>query len=185
MIIGITGPAGAGKGVVVEYLAKQKGYTHFSVREFLTQQLKAAGKPINRDNMIALANEMRKEHGPAYIIEQLYSEALPHKYAIIESIRAVGEVTALREKGSFRLLAVTAEQHIRYKRIVKRNSSTDAVTFDTFAAQEAAEMENEDSYKQNIKACMEMADIKLDNNGTFAELYTQVDAALEEHNETA
>lgn len=39
IIIGITGTLGAGKGTVVEYL-KTKGFKHFSVREFLTQEIK-------------------------------------------------------------------------------------------------------------------------------------------------
>jgi dephospho-CoA kinase len=39
MIIGITGTLGAGKGKIVEFL-KEKGFEHYSVREYLTQEIK-------------------------------------------------------------------------------------------------------------------------------------------------
>ena len=32
IIIGITGTLGAGKGTIVDYLVKQKGFVHYSVR---------------------------------------------------------------------------------------------------------------------------------------------------------
>lgn len=38
MIIGITGTNGAGKGTVVEYLAK-KEWNHFSAGEFITEEI--------------------------------------------------------------------------------------------------------------------------------------------------
>ena len=38
MIIGITGTLGAGKGAVVEFL-KQKDFKHYSVRNFLIEEI--------------------------------------------------------------------------------------------------------------------------------------------------
>ena len=40
-IIGITGTIGAGKGTIVDYLVKEKGYVHYSVREFLAEEVDA------------------------------------------------------------------------------------------------------------------------------------------------
>ncbi len=59
MIIGITGTSGAGKGTVVDYLLK-KGFKHYSVRDFLTEEILKRGLEPNRDNMIFVANELRK-----------------------------------------------------------------------------------------------------------------------------
>ena len=56
MIIGITGSFGAGKGTVVEYLI-DKGYKHFSAREFLTEEILRRGMSVDRDSMIAVAND--------------------------------------------------------------------------------------------------------------------------------
>ena len=42
-IIGITGTLGAGKGTIVDYLVQKKGYLHYSVRAFLSEEVKRRG----------------------------------------------------------------------------------------------------------------------------------------------
>ena len=39
IVIGITGTLGAGKGTIVDYLVKNKGFNHFSVRSFIAQEI--------------------------------------------------------------------------------------------------------------------------------------------------
>ncbi len=39
LIIGITGTLGAGKGTIVEYLEKEMGFDHLSVRDFITKEI--------------------------------------------------------------------------------------------------------------------------------------------------
>ena len=103
-IIGITGTLGAGKGTIVEYLTNKHGFTHFSVRAYLIKAINAQGKEVNRDNMVQTANQLRAENGPSYIAEELLKEAQESgSNCIIESIRTVGEVTALKSKGNFYL----------------------------------------------------------------------------------
>ncbi len=74
-IIGITGTIGAGKGTVVDYLVKEKGYDHLSVRVYLTEEIKKRNLPVNRDSMREIANELRFENGPAYVVKQLFLQA--------------------------------------------------------------------------------------------------------------
>lgn len=59
-IIGITGTLGAGKGTIVDYLVQQYGFVHFSVRAYLIQQIQKANLAVNRDSMVIVANELRK-----------------------------------------------------------------------------------------------------------------------------
>ena len=42
-IIGITGTIGAGKGTIVDYLVKEKGYVHYSVRAFIAEEIQRRG----------------------------------------------------------------------------------------------------------------------------------------------
>ncbi len=100
------------------------------------------------------------------------------KDCIIESIRTVGEVTALHSKGNFYLFAVDADQKLRYSRILERASETDKVSLETFIGNELREMTNTDPNKQNLAACMRMADFKFINNDGFDELYRQIDEVL-------
>lgn len=179
VIIGITGTLGAGKGTIVDYLVKHHHFAHFSVREYLSAILKSKGEEINRDTLVATANALRAANGPSFIAEELLREAKASgKNCIIESIRTVGEVTALRQMGGFTLFAVDADQELRYSRIVERASETDKVSFDVFAANEAREMESSDPNKQNLGACMQMADFTFVNNNSFTDLYAQIDLAL-------
>jgi len=104
LIIGITGTLGAGKGTIVEYLTEKKNFRHYSVREYLIKEIDKQGLTVNRDSMTSVANRLRSEHHPAYIVEELYKQATgERKNAVIESIRTPGEVDFLRKQGSFYL----------------------------------------------------------------------------------
>lgn len=181
LIIGITGTLGAGKGTIVEYLVKHHNFNHFSVREYLNKIINERKLPPGRDSMVMVGNELRSKFGPSYIVEELYKEASKLKTdSIIESIRAVGEVEALKKKENFYLFSVNADPKIRYERIQNRASETDKINFDKFMEQEKAETTSDDPAKQNLLKCMLMADYKFDNNGTFEELYDQVEKTIKQ-----
>lgn len=178
MIIGITGTLGAGKGTIVEFL-KTKGFKHYSVRAYLTEEILRRKLTVNRDSLVLVANELRAKYSPSYIAEQLYNQAKKEKSdAVIESLRTEGEVMALREKGEFYLFAVDAEPKVRYERIVERASETDKIDFKTFVENEKREMQSKDPTKQNIKRCMELADHRFINNSSIEELYKKVEEVL-------
>ena len=178
IIIGITGTLGAGKGTIVEFL-KEKNFRHYSMREYLVEEIKRRGLPVNRDSMVNVGNDLRGKNGPGYTALELYKKAEQEgDRAVIESIRTQGEVEALREKGSFYLFAVDARPKLRYERIRKRNNETDQRTFDEFMADEQREMKFSDPGKQNLKKCIEMADYKFDNSGSFEYLQQQLDDVL-------
>ena len=179
-IIGITGTLGAGKGTIVDYLTKHHKFQHFSVRKYLSKIIKEKGGEVNRDSLVATANELRAQNTPSFIAEELYRAAKESGVdCIIESIRTVGEVNSLHSRGNFNLFAVDADQRLRYERIVERASETDKITYDTFVENERREMTNTDPNKQNLSACMQLADYKFINNGSFDLLYRQIDEVLE------
>jgi len=178
-IIGITGTLGAGKGTIVDYLENQKGYNHYSVRSYLIEEFERRGLENNRDNMVLVANELRAKNSPSFIIEELYKQALAAgKTAVIESIRTPGEVEFLKKQGKFILLAVDADPKVRYERIFIRQSSTDKVDYNTFLANEKREFTSTDPNKQNLKKCIEMADLVLMNDDTVEDLYKQLETRL-------
>ena len=179
IIIGITGTLGAGKGTVVEYLTERKGFHHYSVRAYLLEEIRRRGMPENRDSMVVVANDLRRKHSPSFVTDQLYYEAVEKgENCIIESIRTPGEITSLRAKGNFHLIAVDANPNIRYDRIVARRSETDNISYQTFLDNETREMTSTDPNKQNLQACIREADFLLANNGSREELFLQAENIL-------
>ncbi len=179
MIIGITGTLGAGKGKIVDFL-KEKGFEHYSVREYLTQEIKKRELPLNRDSMVSIANELREKNSPSFIAEELYKQAKKiKKNCIIESIRTIGEVEALKSKGDFYLIAVDALPETRYERTLLRQSETDKISYQKFLEDEKRERTSNEKHKQNLEACMERADILILNNNGVGELQQKVEKIYE------
>lgn len=177
MIIGITGTNGAGKGTVVDYLVKHKGFRHCSARAFLTEEVLRRGMELNRTSMMLVGNDLRAAHGPGYLSEQLLAQAQQAEHAVIESIRTVGEAEFLKSHGAL-LWGVDADRELRYERVCKRWSETDRLSFEEFVHEEEREFNNPDPTKQSLGRVIAMADVVLTNNGTPEELYAQVEMAL-------
>lgn len=181
MVIGITGTIGAGKDTLMELLKNEYGFKHYSVRQYLIELLEESGTEVNRLSMTNLANDLREEHGPAYIIEQLFNKAKKEDgNAVIESIRTPGEVEFLKEASDFYLFAVDADPNLRYERVQERKSVTDRVDFNTFMAEEQREMSNEEPHMQNIAACVRVADYRFRNNASIEMLYKRVRKTMEQ-----
>jgi len=182
MIIGITGTLGAGKGTIVEYLTK-KGFKHYSSSGLIVEEIKNRDMPVNRDSMVIVGDDLREKFGPGYIPETLYERAKKEGgSSVIEALRAIGEIEALRAKGECYIFSVDADPKIRYERIKKRAGSKDDVSYETFLQNEEREMANTEPFKMNLSACIKMADYAIDNSGTKEDMYDQVDRVLSKIN---
>ncbi|EKE05056.1 MAG: hypothetical protein ACD_19C00426G0078 [uncultured bacterium] len=175
LIIGITGTLGAGKGTVVDYLIKNRDFKHYSVSGYLKDELIKQNKEINRPNLQDVGNELREKFGPDFITQELFTLAKTNnENAIIESVRNPREAEFIKSHGG-KLIAVVADQKIRFDRIKDRQSVKDNVTFEEFQKQEERETQSIDPNSQNLTKCIEMADFIINNDGDLDNLYEQIE----------
>jgi dephospho-CoA kinase len=177
MILGITGTDGAGKGTVVDYLIKEKGFTHYSSRSFLLTEIEKAGISPTRNELRLMGNKMRTQHGDAFIAKRAYEmiEAGGIKNAVIESIRATAEVN------NGLMLAIDADEALRYERVQLRRSESDKVSFEQFVAHEALEKNDTDPHGMQKAKVMEMADYTICNDSSLENLHIQIEAFLAQY----
>lgn len=179
MVIGITGTDGAGKGAVVDYLVNKKGYKHYSSRALITAEIEARGLNSTREIMREVANDMRKQYGLDVIVTTALKKAADEDAIVIESIRAVAEAEALKAAGGV-LLAVDADQQLRYERITGRQSASDKVTFTEFVAHEELEMNDPDPNGMQKAAVIKMADYTIMNDTSLEELHDNIEQFLKQ-----
>ena len=94
---------------------------------------------------------------------------------IIDSVRTPDEVIALKKKAGFKLIEVRATRANRWDRMLQRGRKGDPTDYDTFVAQEEAELTAKDSSGQNLNATAALADIIIENDGDIDALNKQLD----------
>ena len=176
ILLGITGTDGSGKGTVVDYLVKHKGFTHYSARTLFIEGLTQQGRELTRANMRLIANEMREEHGDDFLVTYYLKKIEEEKAenVIIESIRALAEAKTLKVHGGI-LLAVDADQALRYERVQERRSESDRVTFEEFKAHEDLEINDPDPHGMQKQKVIDMADYTILNNDTHEALESAIE----------
>lgn len=178
-VIGITGTAGSGKGTIAEYLVDKYKFKHLSVRNFIVQEIKRRGMEVNRDSMIIIADYYRKTYNPGYMLGEIYKKAKKlNQHTVIESIRATGEVEALRKNRDFILWGIDVPIKIRYERIKERGEEADTVSFEEFKDQEERETLSGEKHRGSINECVKMANIVFKNIGSKKDLEKRIDLEI-------
>ncbi|MCX6730502.1 MAG: AAA family ATPase [Candidatus Roizmanbacteria bacterium] len=183
-IIGIVGPFASGKGVVTDYLIKKYSYTSFSLSTIVHDEVKKKGI-TNYDRTILqnTGDELRKKEGDGVLakraVQYLKRKNSSLKKIVIEGIRNPGEIAFLRTIPGFILIAVDASQKIRFQRILERKKPWDPMDWDAFKKVDGRDRgDKENTNGQQVKKCMEMADVKIKNEGGVKEVEREIEKIL-------
>jgi dCMP deaminase len=180
MILGVSGLNGSGKGEVVRFLEARSFYA-FSLSDVIRDALRERGVEETRERMIAAGRELRGAEGPGALAERLARRLAADRNYVIDSVRHPAEVEALRARtGRFRLLWVEADEATRLARIRARARAGDPRTLEDLRRLEGQELASDDPAAQQLLAVREMADLRVRNDGSLAELHTRLQQILEQ-----
>jgi len=179
VILGISGPYGAGKGEAIAFLRERSFYA-LSLSDVIRDELRLRREGETRERMIETGNAMRAAGGPAALAERLLAQLLPDRNYVVDSIRHPAEVEALRRAGSgFRLVWVDADEATRVERLRRRGRSGDPGTLDELRRLEGRELASDDPAGQQLLAVRELADFHVRNDGDLPALHRVLQGVLE------
>jgi len=178
MILGVAGPNGAGKGVVVGYLQERSFYP-LSLSDVIRDELRARGLEETRERMIETGRALRAAGGPGVLAERLVAGMLPDRNYVIDSIRHPAEVEVLRRASpGFRLLWVDAPFETRFDRMRARGRQGDPATVDELRTLEGRELGSADPAAQQLLAVRDLADFPLENASSLEALHESIQRVL-------
>ncbi|OGJ21482.1 hypothetical protein A3K73_00765 [Candidatus Pacearchaeota archaeon RBG_13_36_9] len=181
MLIGITGRIAAGKETLTDFLRK-KGFVYFETSKMLAEELEKRGLEINRWNMQNLGDELREKEGPGALMKMLLKKTEPGKNYIFDSLRNAGEAEFLGNTAKdFVLIAVDADQKLRFQRIIERGKPSDPKTWEEFLKVDNRDFFDKDNpMGQQVGRCMERADYVIVNDKEVEESMKEIEKIWEE-----
>ena len=176
IILGFVGPIAAGKSTVIDYLKTKYNAVGYRFSAPLRDILNRIYLETNRNNMQELSTALRQAFGDdllASIIAHDVTKAT-HQLVLVDGVRREPDIRFLKNIKGFHLIAITADQKIRWQRMTRRSENPDDTkkTFAEFISDEQKEAE------QQITTVAKLAKFKIDNNGSIEELYRQIDEIL-------
>ena len=140
-VIAIAGMPGAGKGIVSK-TASSRGTPVLVCGDVVREETAKRGLEPSPENMGKIMLEIRREEGPAVVAERLIPkiESSAARLVIVEGVRSMAEVEALRRKHSTVIVAVHASPKTRYDRLIARGRSDDSKSWEEFVERDAREL---------------------------------------------
>lgn len=181
MIIGLTGPAGAGKTVAVKHLTEERGFGLITLSDFVKKEATARGLELVRTNLQTVGNELRKLHGPGAmgVLAKEAIEKAPEKNWVVDGIRNPAEIEVLKSLDNYRTIAIIASVPILIERMQNRKDAKDKGNVEELTAQIMRELGGKEPLDGlRIDLCIEAADHIIENEGTLEELLENLEIAI-------
>lgn len=128
MIVGLTGPIASGKGEVVRVL-KSKGFKHITLSDIVRQEATNRGMEQTRENLMAVGNSMRGQHGPGVMAKKALEIIIAsnHPNWVIDGIRNPAEIDEIHKSQNARVIGINAERKTLMRRIRSRGRMGDPI----------------------------------------------------------
>ena len=174
-VIAFTGMPGAGKSVAVE-VAKKRNIPVLRMGDFIWEEVKRRGMPIDAGSVAEVAMQMRTDFGPGVWAEKTV-DRIKHIHptmAVIDGVRSEAELEVFRHRlgVDFMLVAIHASRPTRKKRLLSRNREDDVKDEGEFVARDEREL------GWGLGRVIALADVMLVNEETMPDLAQQVERLI-------
>ncbi len=159
MLICVTGMPGAGKSEIAMRIAKRLNAKLLNMGDFVRSEAIKRGLPIDRENLMRLANELRDEMGPDAVAKLVLASIAKGSLYVIDGVRSLEEVNMFRSKTNVILIAVHASPKERFRRLLNRGRGDDPKNYQEFLERDLKEL------KLGLGNVIAMADIIVVNQG--------------------
>lgn len=178
IVIGLAGQIASGKDTVADYVKEKYDGVTVSFSAPLRDMLNRIYLPINRINMSKMAQILIDNFGDDVLSKAIAIEIEKSEKQIfvLPNIRREADYAHLKDNPDFILIGVSTDPKIRYERLVKRGQNEDDKT-KTWAQ---FEQDSLLSTEIGISGLIKESSVQLDNNGSFEDLYKQVDNLIVE-----
>ncbi len=179
IIIGFTGLMGSGKGMAVSYLVEKYGFKADALSNRVKEEVLKKGEEVNRITLPETAGYLRKKFDPDILAKKTWEKMIQEKpdMVALDGIRSVEETNFFKKLPNFYLVAIEANQKLRFERLTKRvvPGRTEPQTWAEFLAAE----QRDRNFGMNIPGSIKLADFHIINEGTAKDLYQELDKVLE------
>lgn len=176
IILGLAGEIASGKDTVAAYLKKKYGAETISFSVPLRDILDRLHLPQTRINMSNIGEDLRKRFDHDILSRVIAADVLASKAQIITlpNIRLFEDIIHLKKIPGFHLVAIDTDMKTRFQRLKKRGQNADdkSKTWPQFVKDSKLYTEI------HIRDIMKKSKYRLDNNGSFNDLYRQVEELL-------
>jgi dephospho-CoA kinase len=174
-VFAFTGMPGAGKSVAVE-VAKKHGLPVLRMGDFIWEEVKRRGLPIDAGSVAEVAMQMRTDFGPGVWAEKTVDrlKSMHPEVGCIDGVRSEAELEVFRHRlgGDFTLVAIHASRPTRRQRLLERRREDDVKDDGEFIARDEREL------GWGLGRVIALADVMLVNEDTMPDLGEQVDKVL-------
>jgi dephospho-CoA kinase len=177
IVFGLSGIIASGKDTVADYLVEKYGAEKLSFSAPLRDILNKLFLPVNRAHMSDLAELLMRRFGQDLLSKVISKsvELSDKKMFVLPNIRREADYSALL-KFNFVLVGVKTDKEKCYNRLIQRNQNED----DKIKTWQEFQSDLQRSTEVDIPHLVSKAAFQLDNNGSFDDLYRQVDNIMQQ-----
>ena len=176
LILGLVGEIASGKDTVAAYLKKNYRSETVSFSQPIRDILDRLYLPQTRTNMSELGIGLRQTFGQDLLSKVIAEEVKNSQQKIVSlpNVRLASDLIYLKKLPGFYLIHIDTEQKTRFQRLKKRTQNADDQnkTWPEFLRDSRLPTETK------IRHLAKKARYQLDNNGSFSQLYRQINELI-------